>query len=233
MSVFMLSGDLVFPSARLAREDGLLCVGGDLTPQRLILAYENGIFPWYSENEPICWWSPDPRMVLFPSDMKISRSLKKKLRKAPFTITINQDFTSTILGCASSNSRQHTGTWITSEMMHAYIRLHEMGIAHSIEAWAEDRLVGGLYGICLGRCFFGESMFSLVSDASKAALAALARYLLYHNFDLIDCQVPSDHLMSLGAVLISRDLFLEILKTSRSLPLAADLWERGKQLSFF
>ncbi len=229
----MLSGDLVFPPAHLAREDGLLCVGGDLTAERLILAYENGIFPWYSENEPICWWSPDPRMVLFPSDMKISRSLRKKLRKKPFTITINQDFPNTILGCASTDNRQHAGTWISPEMMDAYIRLHKMGIAHSVEVWEKDRLVGGLYGICLGRCFFGESMFSLVSDASKSALALLSQYLLHHGFDFIDCQLPSAHLISLGAVSIPRTLFLEILAVSRNKPLPSDLWEKGKTIDSF
>ncbi len=233
MSIFMLSGDLVFPSPHLAREDGLLCVGGDLAPQRLILAYENGIFPWYSKNEPICWWSPDPRMVLFPSDMKISRSLKKKLRKKPFAITINQDFPNTILGCASADNRQQTGTWIMPEMIDAYIRLHEMGFAHSVEVWEKDKLVGGLYGVSLGRCFFGESMFSLVSDASKAALAALSQYLLHHDFDLIDCQLPSPHLISLGASPIPRTLFLEILTTSLNKSIPSDLWEKGRDISLF
>ena len=213
-----------FPPAWLARSDGLLCIGGDLSCERLVLAYKNGIFPWFSENEPILWWSPDPRLVLFPTDINISRSLRKKLRKNPFHITLDKAFEQVIKACSQPRKNGHEGTWLVEEMIDAYIELHALGIAHSVETWEGGRLVGGLYGISLGRSFFGESMFSRVSDASKAALVALAAHLAQHDFDLIDCQVTTDHLLNMGAKEIPRHLFLEILDQSLDRAYEADTW---------
>ncbi|GAB6146448.1 leucyl/phenylalanyl-tRNA--protein transferase [Desulfocicer niacini] len=215
MPVFRLSEALVFPPPHLAREDGLLCVGGDLSPQRLILAYQNGIFPWFSHGEPLLWWSPDPRMVLFPRNINISRSLKKCIRKGQFTITMDTCFREVITACADSRTRKGEETWLVDGMIPAYIHLHEMGLAHSVETWQNKVLVGGLYGISLGRTFFGESMFSFVSNSSKVALAALCHHLTALKFDLIDCQVATTHLASMGAVDIPRSLFIQ--KLTRSL----------------
>lgn len=214
MPLFRLSERVEFPPAWLARSDGLLCIGGDLSPQRLMLAYQNGIFPWFSNNEPILWWSPDPRMVLFPSEIRVSKSLKKKIRKSPFQVRLNTAFEQTIVACSKPRQEKDEGTWLVNEMIEAYIELHHMGVAHSVETWHGDRLVGGLYGICMGKSFFGESMFSLESDASKIALVALADYLSHYGFDLIDCQVTTDHLLTMGAVEISRNAFLDTLKHS-------------------
>lgn len=214
MPLFRLSHQLEFPPAWLARPDGLLCIGGDLSCERLLLAYQNGIFPWFSENEPILWWSPDPRLVLFPSQIKISRSLGKKIKKNRFYITIDQAFEQIIQACARPRKHPDEGTWLVDEMVTAYIDLHKKGYAHSVEAWHQDRLVGGLYGVSLGCSFFGESMFSLEPDASKVALVALARHLDAYGFDIIDCQVTTDHLRQMGAVEISRNRFLDILSRS-------------------
>ncbi|SMC87312.1 leucyl/phenylalanyl-tRNA--protein transferase [Desulfocicer vacuolatum DSM 3385] len=215
MPVFRLSKALIFPPAHLAREDGLLGVGGDLSSRRLILAYENGIFPWFSQGEPLLWWSPDPRMVLYPRNINISRSLNKCIRQKKFTITMDQSFKAVITACAHSRTENGQDTWLVDGMIAAYTRLHEKGVAHSVEAWQDDKLVGGLYGVSLGRTFFGESMFSLKSNSSKVALAALCRHLTALKFDLIDCQVATDHLASMGAVEIPRSLFLQ--KLTRSL----------------
>ena len=214
MPIFSLSEKLLFPPPWLARPDGLLCMGGDLSVQRILLAYKNGIFPWFAENEPILWWSPDPRLVLFPGNIRISKSLQKKIRKKVFDITINCAFEQTIRSCAKPRKKEHTGTWLVEEMREAYIRLHHLGFAHSVETWKEGRLVGGLYGISLGGVFFGESMFSFHSDASKVALAALTCHLKKHKYDLIDCQVKTDHLMSMGATEIPRKHYLDILHKS-------------------
>jgi len=215
MPVFRLSEALVFPPAYLARKDGLLGVGGDLSSQRLILAYQNGIFPWFSKGEPLLWWSPDPRMVLYPRNINISRSLKKCIRKNLFTITMDQGFNAVITACARSRTDQGEDTWLVDGMIPAYTRLHEKGIAHSVEAWQDNKLVGGLYGVSLGRIFFGESMFSFVSNSSKVCLVALCRHLTALNFDLIDCQVTTAHLLSMGGQEIPRSLFLQ--KLARSL----------------
>ncbi len=214
MPLFRLSHQLEFPPAWLARSDGLLCIGGDLSCDRLLLAYQNGIFPWFSENEPILWWSPDPRLVLFPSQIKISRSLRKTIRKNRFHITIDQAFHQTIHACARPRKDPDEGTWLVDEMKAAYIDLHQKGVAHSVETWHQERLVGGLYGVSIGGAFFGESMFSFETDASKLALVALARHLTHHGFDIIDCQVTTDHLCQMGAIEISRHRFLDILSRS-------------------
>ena len=203
---------LDFPDVNLAlREpDGLLAVGGDLTPERILSAYRRGIFPWYSDNQPILWWSPDPRTVLFPARLKISRSLRKTLRRGHFRLSMDQAFRDVIAACAKPRPGS-SGTWITQDMAEAYSILHETGCAHSVECWLGDRLVGGLYGVSTGRVFFGESMFSQVSDASKVAFAWLVRQLQAWDFGLIDCQIYSAHLASLGAEEIPRTEFVKYL----------------------
>jgi leucyl/phenylalanyl-tRNA--protein transferase len=198
-------------SLALAEPDGLLAVGGDLSPGRLVSAYRQGIFPWYNHDQPILWWSPDPRAVLFLNNLKISRSLKKSLRRRRFTVTFDQDFSAVIKACSKTRA-DGAGTWITNEMYTAYNHMHTLGLAHSVECWQDHHLVGGLYGIALGKVFFGESMFSQQTDASKVALVHLCQYLDRHGFQFIDCQVSSDHLMSLGAEAISRNTFIDYLE---------------------
>ncbi len=202
-----------FPPVELALEkpDGLLAFGGDLSPQRLLMAYRNGIFPWYSEGQPILWWSPDPRSVLFPEGLKISRSLRRRLKKQEYGVTLDRAFPEVIWNCARPR-RHDEGTWITPEMRDAYCRLHETGVAHSAECWADEQLVGGLYGVALGRCFFGESMFSHRTDASKVAFVHLVRQLERWEFALIDCQVHSQFLESLGAELVARTEFVALVE---------------------
>jgi leucyl/phenylalanyl-tRNA--protein transferase len=214
MPVFRLTRDLTFPPPHLAIREGLLAVGGDLSVERLVLAYSRGIFPWYAEDDPILWWSPDPRLVLFPPELHISRSLRRLLKKGRFSFTLDQAFGEVIRGCAAVRGADHPGTWIVPEMIAAYERLHAGGLAHSVEAWDGNRLAGGLYGVSLGRTFFGESMFTRVSNASKAALAVLVRNLRCEAFDLIDCQVTTPHLMQFGAREISRYKFQKALGRS-------------------
>ncbi len=210
--MYLISKDLVFPPVQLANEDGLLAIGGDLSVERLELAYNNGIFPWYNQGEPIIWYSPDPRMVLFPKDLKISKSMRRVIRKKEFKITFNQNFDKVISNCNSVYRVGQGGTWITDEMKQAYINLHKKGLAKSVEVWLGDELVGGLYGVDLGHVFCGESMFSKVSDASKLAFIYLVQKLEKENYKLIDCQVYNHHLASLGADEISREAFMNILK---------------------
>ena len=212
--LFIHPGDssLDFPDVNLAlREpDGLLAVGGDLTADRILSAYRRGIFPWYSDDQPILWWSPDPRTVLFPARLKISRSLRKTLRRGRFRVTMDRAFREVITACASPRPGS-SGTWITQDMADAYSGLHETGYAHSVECWLDGRLVGGLYGVSTGRVFFGESMFSRVSDASKVAFVWLVRQLNAWDFGLVDCQIYSEHLASLGAEEIPRADFVKHL----------------------
>ena len=196
----------------LTEPNGLLAAGGDLSPQRLLEAYSKGIFPWFNEDDPIFWWSPDPRMVLFPHELKISRSLRKTLKKGHYHIRTDFSFTQVMHACASPRKGQ-AGTWIHPEMIAAYTALHEMGLAHSVETWIDGKLAGGLYGVALGKAFFGESMFSYVADASKIAFVHLVKQLQYWNFGLIDCQVKTGHLASLGAREIPRIEFSQILST--------------------
>ena len=212
MPVFALSDRLSFPPPHLAIKEGLLAVGGDLSVERLLLAYRSGIFPWYSEGEPILWWSPDPRLVLYPDELRISRSLRKVIKRKRFHITFDQDFEAVITGCAEAKRRYGEGTWITEEMKSAYIEFHRRGYAHSVEAWQDENLVGGLYGIAMGRAFFGESMFSRVSNASKAAFVSLVETLRKNRCTLVDCQVKTDHLIRFGAREIPRKIFLEQLE---------------------
>lgn len=214
MPLFRLSERLEFPPARLARVDGLLCMGGDLSQNRILLAYKNGIFPWFSSNEPILWWSPDPRLVLYPADIRISKSLRKKIKKNFFNVTMDIAFEDVIHACAELRIQNGEDTWLVDEMIQAYTDLHKKGYAHSVESWRDGKLAGGLYGISLGGCFFGESMFTRTSDASKTALAALCLYLDQLDFDLIDCQVTTGHMLSMGAVEITRESFLSQLRKS-------------------
>lgn len=205
--------DIVFPSAELAEPDGLLAVGGDLSPLRLLNAYANGIFPWYNEGEPILWWSLDPRLVIRPGEMKVSKSLRHTLRSGVFEVRVDTAFRSVMLHCAATPREGQDGTWITEDILEAYCRLHELGFAHSFETWKKGELVGGLYGIAIGKAFFGESMFHTVSDASKVAFWHLHQFLLQHDFKLIDCQQETPHLKSLGAYTIPRIDFIKELGT--------------------
>lgn len=210
-------------SDALTEPDGLLAAAGDLTVPRLLEAYRHGIFPWYDETQPILWWSPNPRMVLKPGQAHISRSLAKHMRKHPFTISFDHAFEQVITECAAKRSTDE-GTWITADMKAAYIELHRQGHAHSIECWQNDKLVGGLYGVAIGRVFFGESMFSRVTNASKVCLVKLSEHLHRWGFELIDCQVESAHLTSMGAHEINRETFKQILDTyCEQLP-ATDAW---------
>jgi len=197
----------------LVEPDGLLCVGGDLSPARLLEAYRRGIFPWFSAGQPILWWSPDPRTVLFPGEFKVSRSLAKTLRNGGFEVTFDRAFGEVMHRCGDQGLRPE-GTWISPAMLEAYTRLHQLGFAHSVETWREGTLVGGLYGVALGKVFFGESMFSAARDASKVALHALVDSLLAGNVEVIDCQVATGHLLSLGARLIRRSEFTDLLEHS-------------------
>ena len=215
-----------FPPLELAltEPNGLLCAGGDLSPQRILSAYSRGIFPWYAKGEPILWWSPDPRMVLHPSEFKISRSLRKTLRHGAYEVRLDSDFPAVIRACAKSRRRGQHGTWITAEMRSAYCTLHELGFAHSVETWVENTLVGGLYGIAIGKMFYGESMFSHATDASKIALAHLARFLDRNGFGLIDCQMNTPHLASLGAREVPRQEFIARLQALTAIPPLHSRW---------
>lgn len=224
MTIFLLSEALAFPPPALAEKEGLLAIGGDLSPERLLLAYENGIFPWYGEDEPILWWSPDPRLVLYPDDIVVSRSLRKIIRQKRFRITIDTAFSDVIRNCAGVRLENSESTWIVAEMIAAYERLHLDGFAHSVEAWRNDTLAGGLYGVSLGHAFFGESMFSRVANASKAAFVALVDYINQYDFAFIDCQVPTDHLKRFGAREISRERFLEELDAALSFETVRGPW---------
>jgi len=223
--VFLLSDTIEFPPPHLASKDGLLAVGGDLSQKRLLLAYRMGIFPWFSNHEPILWWSPDPRFVLFPHEIKISTTLKKVIKKDMFSVTMDLAFNEVITQCAQVRLQKNQGTWIVKDMIDAYCNLHESGFAHSVEVWLQGDLVGGLYGVSLGKCFFGESMFTLVSNASNVGLVKLAEYLNELSFDLIDCQVPTKHLTRFGARQIPRRRFLNQLEKSLEAPTQRGKWE--------
>ena len=209
--IFQLAEEeLIFPHPSLAEEDGLLAIGGDLSEERLVLAYQHGIFPWFSEGDPICWFAPHERCVIFPEKVKVSKSMKKILADQVFRVTKDQAFEQVIVNCAETPRMGQDGTWITDDMQNAYINLHKKGWAHSVEVWFGDELAGGLYGLEINQVFCGESMFSKMSNASKTALIWLCRS---NNYQLIDCQVPNDHLMSLGAEMIAREEYTAILQT--------------------
>lgn len=210
--IFQLDERLIFPDPVLAEDDGLLAVGGDLSVKRLALAYQNGIFPWYSDENPILWYAPHERCVIFPDKIKISKSMRQVLRSEKFKVTFNLDFAAVIRNCANIFREGQNGTWIIKAMQTAYLELHRQGKAHSVEVWQQEKLVGGLYGVVVNQVFCGESMFSLVSNASKTAIITLCRQKQYA---LIDCQIQNEHLSSLGAVMISREEYLKFLSQKK------------------
>ena len=224
--------DIDFPDVELALHEpsGLLAIGGDLSRERLLLAYSRGIFPWFDPQQPILWWAPDPRLVLEPARLKISRSLRKTLRQGKFTLTMDSCFSEVIRACSSRRPNQ-AGTWISTEMQSAYTDLHTAGFAHSVECWCNGKLAGGLYGVSIGRIFFGESMFTRVTDASKVAFVALARQLERWGFPLIDCQVHTSHLESLGASFMPRQQFCEILQRECHPQVATPGWRLDADIS--
>jgi leucyl/phenylalanyl-tRNA--protein transferase len=224
MTVFYLTDEHIFPPPHLADKEGLLAVGGDLSEERLLLAYRMGIFPWYSEKEPVLWWSPDPRLVLYPEEIKVSKTLKKIIKRDQFDITIDQAFGEVISECAQIRTESNEGTWIGKDMIKAYCGLFESGYAHSVEAWYKGELAGGLYGVSLGKSFFGESMFTRISNASNVALVKLVAYLTSLSFDMIDCQVRTGHMIRFGARAIPRSLFLQQLKKSLGEPTIKGKW---------
>lgn len=210
----ILSEAIIFPAVELADDDGLLAIGGDLSTDRLLSAYKNGIFPWYNEDEPICWWCPNPRFVLFPEELKVSKSMQTVLNNGSFRFTMNKAFDKVIANCKSVTRKGQDGTWIQPEVIEAYTELHQSGFAVSAEAWAAGELVGGLYGVLLGKIFFGESMFSKKSNASKFAFINFVKHLQKQNIKLIDCQIYTSHLESLGARMIDRSHFSGILSAN-------------------
>jgi len=209
-----LRRDLIFPNPRYAASEGLLAFGGDLSPNRLLTAYRRGIFPWYSADDPILWWSPDPRSILYPKNFKLTKSFKRVLKNGGFEVKFDHAFEEVIHHCGNVPREGQNGTWLLEDMREAYIELHAMGYAHSVEVYLDDELVGGLYGLSMGSAFFGESMFSLRSNTSKVAFKALSDTLDSRGYDFIDCQVRNDHLVSMGAVDIPRDRFLDELDIS-------------------
>lgn len=224
MTVYRLGKTLAFPPPEEAEPSGLLAVGGDLSPDRLLLAYAMGIFPWYTDDTPILWFSPDPRGVLTPATLVVHRSLARRVRSRRYEVTLDRAFGDVIRGCAGSPREGQLGTWITDDMIAAYEALHDLGFAHSVETWHDGRLVGGLYGVSLGNAFFGESMFSRERDASKVALVHLVRQLGLWGFGLVDCQVRNDHLASLGAEQWRRTRFLEALTSCLQAPTRCGPW---------
>ena len=220
-----------FPPPEEATGRGLIAIGGDLSPERLLNAYRNGIFPWYEPESPILWWHPPRRLVLFPHEMKVSRSLRKSIRNRGFTNSINTRFDAVIDYCAKSGRRDvYRGTWITREMQKAYCELHRLGYAHSVETWLDGKLVGGLYGVSMGTAFFGESMFAFERDSSKVALYALVQLLIEWEFSFIDCQIPSDHLVSLGARMLERDDFMIELNKAVNCDTPKQAWGPGRSV---
>ncbi len=230
MPVFLLDeNEILFPPPHMARADGLLALGGDLRTERLLAAYGMGIFPWYMAGEPILWWSPDPRLVLYPGELHVSRRLRRLMRQSRYAVTFDHDFPSVIRACAKTHLFREKGTWIVPEMIDAYIDLHEAGFAHSVEVWDGERLAGGLYGVSLGGAYFGESMFTRQRDASKVGLVRLVESLAAKKFELIDCQVTTAHLMRFGAREISRKRFLSDLQEALKRPTRQGPWTPGPE----
>jgi len=226
MPVFQLNDEIAFPDPRDANEDGLLAIDGDLSPDRIMLAYSLGIFPWFNEGSDVLWWSPNPRLVLDPQEFKLSKSLKRKVRQKNISVFFDKDFEQVIENCAKTMRKNEEGTWITKDMQTAYIELHELGWAHSVEVYEDNKMIGGLYGISLGKAFFGESMFFKKNDASKVALYYLCQELTKWGFHFIDAQVETDHLISLGAVRIDRDDFLDKLEKAQQSPTCKGKWTK-------
>ncbi|WP_035727090.1 leucyl/phenylalanyl-tRNA--protein transferase [Eisenibacter elegans] len=227
---YFLDQNLYFPPVELADEDGILALGGDLSQERLLLAYRSGIFPWYSQGDPIIWWSPNPRFVLYPKNLKVSKSMRTILRQGRFRVSFDQAFEQVIGACRHIPRSGQYGTWITDEMLQAYLDLHHQGYAHSVEVWQDEQLVGGLYGVSMGRVFFGESMFSKVSNASKAGFLTLTQKLAQLDFQLIDCQVHTTHLESLGAIHIPRTTFVQQLHHLLRIPTWRGNWQSLEQV---
>jgi leucyl/phenylalanyl-tRNA--protein transferase len=224
MPVHIPDEEISFPHPSFSNKDGLLAIGGDLSPDRLLFAYVNGIYPWFSEGSPILWWSPDPRMILVPGEFKRSKSLAQTIRRRKFEIRFDEDFRNVIKNCAETGARVNEGSWITSGMISAYVKLHKMGFAHSVEAYINGKLTGGLYGISLGKAFFGESMFHLERDASKVALSVLVDRCIEWDFHFIDAQQRTEHLQSLGAKPIAREAFLTMLAGALKYPTLTGKW---------
>ncbi|MDR0660347.1 MAG: leucyl/phenylalanyl-tRNA--protein transferase [Prevotellaceae bacterium] len=224
MPVYLLNEELVFPHPSLADDEGLLAIGGDLSLERLLQAYANGIFPWYSEDDPIMWWSPNPRCILYPDKLIVSDSLRRKIKKGVFEVRFDANFAAVISACANAERPAQDGTWITREIQEAYIGLHRLGFAHSVETYKDKELAGGLYGVSIGNAFFGESMFHTVSDASKVAFVHLVERVKSWKFSFIDNQQVTSHLLSLGAEAIPRDVFLKLLQESVNLPTHRGVW---------
>ena len=222
--MYWLTQALAFPPVEEAEPWGGLAVGGDLLPERLLLAYRSGIFPWYNEDQPIVWYAPDPRFVLFPEKLKVSKSMRPVLNQNKFIITFDAEFRQVIRQCQQTRRRGQGGTWITEEMLEAYCHLHLLGYAHSVEVWHNDNLVGGLYGLSLGSIFFGESMFAHVSNASKAGFITLVRHLQQHDFSLIDCQMHTPHLENLGAEPVPRSQYMQLLASGLESPTLPGKW---------
>jgi leucyl/phenylalanyl-tRNA--protein transferase len=222
--IYRLGREVAFPDPSLAEPDGLLAVGGDLSPERLLAAYAQGVFPWFDERSPILWWSPDPRLVLEPGRLHVSRSLERTIRRGRYRVTADAAFERVIRSCAERERPGQSGTWITGGMIDAYVRLHDLGFAHSFEAWTGETLAGGLYGVSLGAAFFGESMFADARDASKVALVSAVRWLVGNGVTLVDCQVRTEHLVSLGAREISRRAFLARLDDALAAPTHRGRW---------
>lgn len=230
MTIYRLFEDPVFPHPEEADPDGLLAVGGDLSPQRLLTAYSNGIFPWYAEDSPILWWSTNPRLILVPDEFHMPRSLRRLLNKGFFSFTLDTAFSSVIRECAACPRPEQEGTWIVEDMVEAYTMLHELGYAHSVEAWIDGELVGGLYGVSLGSVFFGESMFYRVPDASKAAFAVLVGQLRSWGFTMIDCQQTTRHLLRFGAREVQRFRFLQMLREAMDVDTREGKWRFDDQM---
>ena len=216
--MYFLTQELYFPPVSEASYEGILAVGGDLSVERLLLAYHSGIFPWFNEDEPIFWWAPSERMVINPNDYKVAKSLRNIINRNIFEVTINKDFSGVITNCQNAERKGQEGTWISDDIIQSYTQLHKLGKAISFEVWQNNELVGGLYGVDLGHVFCGESMFSKVTNASKVAFVKLIEYLKENNYKLLDCQVHNDHLEKLGAFEISRDAFMIILKSEAFIP---------------
>lgn len=224
MSYYFLGKALYFPPVEQANREGIVAVGGDLSSERLLLAYRSGIFPWFSPGDPIMWWSPNPRFVLYPEKIKVSKSMKQLFKKQAFQVSLDTEFKAVIKNCSSIKRKGQRGTWITKEMQEAYCKLYDLGYAHSVEVWHEGNLVGGLYGVALGKCFFGESMFSKMSNASKYGFITLTKILQEKQFKMIDCQVYTEHLESLGAEFVERQIFMKELANALELPTSQGAW---------
>lgn len=230
MPVYLLPEEPIFPPASEAEPDGLVAVGGDFSPERLLNAYMSGIFPWFEEDGDIYWFSPDPRMVLIPGDLRVSPSLERILKKGRFEIRFDHDFRGVMKACAESNRKDETGTWISDRFIEGYTRLHELGFAHSAEAWFDGELAGGLYGVAIGSVFFGESMFYRQPDASKAAFVMLVRRLSERGYRLIDCQTESEHMRRFGARPVSRDAFLKLIQEAVAVKPSSEIREVRKNV---